>query len=72
MDSAAMYVNTSTSVTDGVRIGLDAEVTISTQRLPAREPMVLRKLSTEKCGIWGDNQGREEVGLNSPLRIFNR
>jgi len=54
VDSAAVYVNTSTRFTDGSQLGLGAEMAISTQRLQARGPMGLRELTTYKWVIEGD------------------
>ena len=59
VDSAAVYVNTSTRFTDGSQLGLGAEVAVSTQRLHARGPMALRELTTYKWVIQGDNHIRE-------------
>ena len=54
VDSAAVYVNTSTRFTDGGVFGLGCEIGISTQKLHARGPMGLRELNTYKYIINSD------------------
>ena len=58
IDSAAVYVNVSTRVTDGGEFGLGCEMGISTQKLHARGPMGLDELSTYKYIITGNGQVR--------------
>ncbi len=54
VDSAAVYVNTSTRFTDGGVFGLGCEIGISTQKPHARGPMGLRELNTYKYIIHSD------------------
>lgn len=58
IDAAAVYVNVSTSFTDGGMFGLGAEIGISTQKLHARGPMGLRELTSMKYLIDGNGQIR--------------
>ena len=58
VDSSAVYVNASTSFTDGGEFGLGCEMGISTQRLHARGPMGLRELNTYKYVILGNGHVR--------------
>ena len=58
VDSAAVYVNSSTRVTDGGEFGLGCEIGISTQKLHARGPMGLQELTSYKYIIRGDGQIR--------------
>ena len=58
IDSAAVYVNSSTRFTDGGQLGLGAEGAVSTQRLHARGPMGLPELSTYKWVVRGSYTSR--------------
>lgn len=59
VDSAVVYVNASTRLTDGNQFGLGAEIGISTQKLHARGPMGLVELTTYKYIVYGSGQVRE-------------
>lgn len=59
VDSAAVFVNTSTRFTDGHEFGLGAELGISTQKLHVRGPMGLEALTSLKYIVFGDGQVRE-------------
>ncbi len=58
VDSAAVYVNSSTRFTDGGEFGLGCEMGISTQKLHARGPMGLCELTTYKYVIYGNGHIR--------------
>ena len=58
VDSAAVYVNSSTRFTDGGEFGLGCEMGISTQKLHARGPMGLCELTTYKYVIYGNGNIR--------------
>jgi len=59
VDSACVYVNSSTRFTDGAEFGFGAEVGISTNKLHARGPMGINDLTTYKYKIYGNGNIKE-------------
>lgn len=59
VNSSAVGVNCSTAFSDGFRLGLGAEIGISTTKLHAYGPMGLEGLTTRKFVLFGEGQLRE-------------
>jgi glutamate-5-semialdehyde dehydrogenase len=59
VNSSTVGVNCSTAFSDGYRLGLGAEIGISTSKLHAYGPMGLEELTTRKFVLHGDGQLRE-------------
>ncbi len=59
VNSSTVGVNCSTAFADGFRLGLGAEIGISTSKLHAFGPMGLEELTTRKFVLSGDGQLRE-------------
>ena len=59
VNSSTVGVNCSTACSDGFRLGLGAEIGLSTSKLHAFGPMGLEGLTTLKFVLRGDGQLRE-------------
>jgi len=59
VNSSTVGVNCSTAFADGFRLGLGAEIGISTSKLHAYGPMGLEGLTSRKFILYGDGQLRE-------------
>lgn len=59
IDSACVYLNASTRFSDGGEFGFGAELGISTQKMHARGPMGIKKMTSYKYIIYGTGQIRE-------------
>jgi glutamate-5-semialdehyde dehydrogenase len=59
VNSSTVGINCSTAFADGFRLGLGAEIGISTSKLHAFGPMGLEELTTKKFVLYGEGQLRE-------------
>ena len=59
VDSAAVYVNASTRLTDGAEFGLGSEIGITTDKVFPRGPMGLEALTSTKYVAYGTGQIRQ-------------
>ncbi|MGI9592625.1 MAG: glutamate-5-semialdehyde dehydrogenase, partial [Myxococcota bacterium] len=59
VNSSTVGINCSTAFADGFRLGLGAEIGISTSKLHAFGPMGLDELTTRKFVLYGEGQLRE-------------
>ncbi len=59
VDSACVFVNTTTRFSDGGEFGMGAEIGISTDKIHARGPMGLSELTSYKYVVRGNGQIRE-------------
>ena len=59
VNSSTVGVNCSTAFADGFRLGLGAEIGISTSKLHAYGPMGLEGLTAQKFVLFGEGQLRE-------------
>lgn len=59
IDSAVVYVNSSTRFTDGEEFEFGAEIGISTQKIHSRGPMGIKEITSYKYVVLGEGQIRE-------------